>query len=273
MNSNYILISIIILILFYVLVGKSKLEALTTYHSRCRYYKGGARSTDPLVCLNVRNGYCTPARGCNINKGYALINGSQANNLYRHQKNCNRRFGSRFWNIAINRRCKQGICNKALGGGGWDEDCYPWSSEKNIQYTCCRKLKSPIKFRSGKWKNQANGQCLDIYGGRKTSNTHLIQWPCHRGLNQKFQYDQNRGIIRPRHTSNRYLEGRRGYVVQMPYKRWWGHNQKFIYNPYSKEIKHLATRKCFQGGKKAGSVINLKRCNGSSSQKWGYMSS
>jgi Ricin-type beta-trefoil lectin domain len=45
-----------------------------------------------------------------------------------------------------------------------------------------------------------SGKCLDIYGGQQSDGTRVIQYSCHGGDNQRFNYDPNSKIIRVRHS-------------------------------------------------------------------------
>jgi hypothetical protein len=49
------------------------------------------------------------------------------------------------------------------------------------------------------------GMCLDVYGGFTNNGAKVIQWPCHGGPNQAWQFDTE-GRIHPKHAPDKCLD-------------------------------------------------------------------
>ena len=45
-----------------------------------------------------------------------------------------------------------------------------------------------------------SGKCLDIYGGQQSDGTRVIQYSCHGGANQRFNYDSSSKMISVQHS-------------------------------------------------------------------------
>jgi hypothetical protein len=45
-----------------------------------------------------------------------------------------------------------------------------------------------------------SGKCLDIYGAQQSDGTRVIQYSCHGGANQRFNYDSSSKMISVQHS-------------------------------------------------------------------------
>lgn len=72
-------------------------------------------------------------------------------------------------------------------GGGWSQQVY---YNPDIKPT----------MNNSRAQAQHSGRCLDIFGFQQNNGTRVIQYDCHGGANQRFDYDKDRKTIKVKHS-------------------------------------------------------------------------
>jgi hypothetical protein len=137
--------------------------------------------------------------------------------------------------------------------------------------------------QNGLMVNRNSGQCLDVTSGSRTDGASVIQWPCHGGDNQLWDY-QGAGNVTPdswrvvNRRSGKCLDVTSGSTANGASVVQWachgGYNQVWDFrnlgNGYY-EVKSHLSGKCLDvtsGSKANGAPVIQWTCHGGNNQQW-----
>jgi hypothetical protein len=95
----------------------------------------------------------------------------------------------------LNQKCldqSNGRKDWALQAQVWD--CGETNPNQDYTYNSDKTISAP-----------GSNLCVDVYGGQSGNGTSVIQWQCHRGPNQKWNYGVDK-TLRPQHAPNKCLD-------------------------------------------------------------------
>jgi Ricin-type beta-trefoil lectin domain len=186
------------------------------------------------------------------------------------------------WDYDNNTHQIKGLNNQCLDAGS--------SSDRTLRLRNCTSGNNQKWFGDQYARIHAyddESLCLDSYQGN-VSGSMLYMSGCHFGNNQKwgnttmvYEYrgnwgvqSNNNGYINSKYNTNYVFDVVGGDNNQNPIKVYnpnGGNNQKFQYDPSTREIKNITSYKCID----AGDINNgndrwlrIQTCHGGSNQKW-----
>jgi hypothetical protein len=124
--------------------------------------------------------------------------------------------------------------------------------------------------------NQHSGLCLDIEYAIAADGSNVIQWPCNGGINQRWSYDDNSGLIRSMQDPRYCLDNSGSYHDGANITIWsckGNSNQRFRFDPESGKIsmRSYPLLVVNASGSDAGDNIVTWSFGGGSHQCWSMM--